>query len=576
LRWLADVRTDELPNILAALVKRPGYDQRLVLPKVRKAAELVAGRLEVRLLSPQRGDGKEAEKIRTGYWRAAGKWISSCSCSKTFYPCYGGAEGLFDALSCFPFSHKVHYTVVPVAPTEGADIKFPWFFTRAYHFARGALLGVSPPRRFFDYVRPYYGPGWYNAMEAGLRALNLAFSLSTVPYKVDVAEQLLAALAYIPVNLEVGIYTSNHLMSDLYGLAVSSLVLGTAWRPMARFSWRILEPLAYELNKQLDGWDYEGATAYHLLVLEGALATLYVASMTDRRYAEKLWSMTKAALKEATELLASITLPDGSFPLIGDNGSDRALVLESLELDYTSSITALALAKRLGLLEAFPKLEGKAREEAELVLRALDAPYPEEGSFSSSRPWLHSYNDGRLLVTLACARSEKGAPTGHHHDDKGSFTIWKDGWVVVDPGVFTYTGMKNVRDLMRSHFFHSTLKRCCSFPGAFSARCEALCRFYGYMKVEVVEGWKREISIKNDRVMIKDILNSRGSMSLMLVNEPEETPEGLRLPNAMLKLPGSYEVKEAFFSPAYGILRKGYLVRVHDVGPGEAVTEVVL
>jgi len=575
--WLERVRLEELPAFLLAAVKKPDYAQRLALPTVKDFAKLLSKKLEVKLLEPVGGAPEEAERIREGYWRAAGKWVRACECDPALgYPCYRARGELFDVRSCFPFSHKVHYLAVPVAPTKGADIKYPWFFTRAYHFSRGAVLGVSPPENFFELVKPYYGPGWYNAMEAGLRALNLTFSLGISPYKEEIVEQLLATLLYVPVNLEVGVYTSNHLMSDLYGLVSASLVLGKAWKPLERGAWKLLEPLAYELNKQLNGWDYEGSTAYHLLVLEGALATLYVASKLNEGFMNKLWPKVKKVLKEASELMASITLPDGSFPLIGDCGSDRALTLESLEMDYTSSITALSLARVLGLLDSFPRLEDKAKEEAVRVLRALGGGYPEESPRSSSKPWLHSYNDGKLLVTLTCAKTEKGAPPGHHHDDKGSFTIWKDGWVVLDPGTFTYTGLEEVRNLMRSAYLHNVLKPCCSFPGPFDARCNCACEFYDYMKVKVVEGWKREIYVKKDRVIIKDLLNFKGSMNLMVPEEPEEVSEGLELPNALIKLPSSYEVKEAFYSPAYGIVKKGYLVSVKDVGPGEAITEVVL
>jgi len=574
---LGRVRLSELPNYLLLLLKKPSEWERAALPDVREVAPLLSRRLNFKLLKPAGGREGEARLLSEGAWRAAGKWVKGCSCSPDLgYPCYERWAELFDVRSCFSFSPKVHYLTVPVAPTKGADVKYPWFFTRAYHFARGAVLGVSPPREFFRLVKPYSGPGWANAMEAGLRALNLTYSFGNNQYSVEIVEQLLAALLYILVNVEVGVYTSNHTMCDLYGLTVSSLALGRAWRPLARAAWEVRESLVYELRKQLDGWDYEGSTAYHLLVLEGALATLYAAKELDESYFERVWPEVKGPLSEASELLASVTLPDSSFPLIGDNGSDRALVLESLEFDYTSTITALALARKLGLLKSFPKLEGPAKEEAARALSSLGGTYPEERALrTSDKPWLHSYNDGELLVTLACAPTSKGAPPGHHHDDKGSFTVWRKGWVVLDPGTFTYTGMKEVKDLMRSSYFHDVLRGCCTFPDTFDASCNCTCKFYGYMKVEVFPGWRREVYVKKDRVVIKDVVDFKGSMSLVLPSRPEQEGDYLELPNARIKVPGAYEVTEAFYSPSYGVIKKGYLVRVRDVGPGEATTEVV-
>ncbi len=557
----------ELPHLLSLLLKKPSAYERLSPPDdFGNVPEILSKKISFKAVEPS-GSGEEARKIEEGFWRAGGKWLKACKCTGALgYPCYKASSPLFDAHSCFPFSHKVHYSAVPVAPTRGADIKYPWFFTRAYTFSRGAVLGVSPPEEFFSYVKPYRGPGWYNAMEAGLRALNLVFAYGVSPFKEKIVEQALAALLYIPLNLEVGIYTSNHLMSDLYGLVASSLFLGSAHKPFSLAAYAYLDSLAYEINKQLPGWDYEGSTAYHVLVSEGALATVYLASKLDERFLERLWPKVKNALRKASELAASITLPDGTFPLIGDCGSDRALTLESLEFDYTSTITLLALAKRLNLLETLPPLEGKAKEELLTVLRALGTGEGKVRSGRSEEPWLHVYNDGKTLVTLTCAKTEKGVPPGHHHDDKGSFTVWRRGlgWLVLDPGTFTYTGLKEVRDLMRSAYFHSTLKPCCSFPGDFDAECSCACVFYGFMKVKVVEGWKREIYVKSDSVVVKDIIDFDSEMSLVSEFLPEELG---------WELPGEHEAKEAFWAPSYGKLRKAYLIRV-KVPKGERRTVI--
>ena len=523
---------------------------------------------------------EEFEKLKLGYWRAGGRWVKECDCTKELgYPCYSSPEGVKDVKSCFSFLTDFHHLALPVSLKEGADVKYPWFYLRGYHLARASIMAlngedVGKAKEFLKFVKPYYGPAWGNAMEAGIRALNAIFAMDyALKYDENLAEELLRLLLLTPPFIyefmEGWTVTSNHTMMDLCGLIASLSYLSVAWEPFKKYLKDALKMFETEIKLQLGGsWQYEAATAYHLLVLEGILAALFILKRTLPSVYSSFVPKVSGVLREAARNLASITLPDSTFPLVGDNGSDRALVLERLSRDYTSTLTALALAKSLGLLEAFPKLEGGAKEELVSILNALDSKYSKEETFKVDKPWMHVYNDGKTLVALYCSETRKGVPSGHHHSDKGAFVIWKGKWVVLDPGTFTYTGLPKVRDIMRSALLHSAPRPCgkeqCSFPSSFSAKCFCKCKFRDYMDLEVKcsnARFRRKIRVEEERVTVEDSF-SEGCWEETLVSP---RVENFKLNGFELKVEGplkGYEIMKAFWSPSYGVLREAEALRL--------------
>jgi len=523
---------------------------------------------------------EEFEKLKLGYWRAGGKWVKDCECTRELgYPCYSSPEGVKDVKSCFSFLTDFHHSALPVSVKRGADVKYPWFYLRGHHLTRASLMAlngedVGKAKEFLKFVKPYYGPAWGNAMEAGIRALNAVFVMDyALKYDVKLAEELLELLLLTPPFIyefmEGWTVTSNHTMMDLCGLIASLSYLSTIWEPFKEYLKDGLKMFETEIKLQLNGgWQYEAATAYHLLVLEGILATLFIMKRTLPSAYSSFIPKVGSVLKEAVRNVASITLPDSTFPLVGDNGSDRALVLERLSRDYTSTLTALALAKALGLLEAFPKLEESSKEELVSILNALGSEYSKESSFKGDRPWMHVYNDGKTLVALYCSETKERVPSGHHHSDKGAFVLWKGKWVVLDPGTFTYTGLPEVRNIMRSALLHSAPRPCgkeqCSFPASFSAKCFCKCMFKDYMNLEVKcgeGGFNRRIRIEGERVVVEDSF-SKGCWEETLLSPKVE---GFKLNGFELEVEGplkDYEVMNAFWSPSYGVLKEAQALRL--------------
>ncbi len=522
---------------------------------------------------------EEFEKLKLGYWRAGGKWVKGCECTKELgYPCYSSPEGVKDVKSCFSFLTDFHHSALPVSVKRGADVKYPWFYLRGYHLTRASLMAlngedIGKAKEFLKFVKPYYGPAWGNAMEAGIRALNAVFVMDyALKYNKKLAEELLKLLLLTPPFIyefmEGWTVTSNHTMMDLCGLIASLSYLGTVWDPFKKYLKDALKMFETEIKLQLEGgWQYEAATAYHLLVLEGILASLFVMKRTLPSAYSSFIPKISSVLKEAVRNVASITLPDSTFPLVGDNGSDRALVLERLSRDYTSTLTVLALSKSLGLLEAFPKLEESSKEELISILNTLGSQYTQEAKvLKSDKPWMHVYNDGKKFVALYCAETRSGVPSGHHHSDKGGFVLWYGKWVVLDPGTFTYTGLPEVRNLMRSALLHSAPRPCgkeqCSYPSSFSAECFCKCAFNDYMDLKVRCGDKtfsRKVKVFEDKIIVEDHFEG-GCWEESLVSPKVD---GDSLNGVKLNIEGPVaerKVLDAFWSPSYGVIEEAKVV----------------
>ncbi len=585
-------------ELLLTLLKASAYDD---ITLSHKYSKIFIPDAFVKSLKPlgvkQLTDYGEFELLRNGYWRAGGRWVKSCECTGELgYPCYSSPRGVKDAKSCFSFLDDFHHMALPIAPKKGADVKYPWFYLRFHHLAKASLIALDGKdlgraKDVLNHVDPYFGPAWGNAMEAGIRALNAIFAMEyALKYDLELARELTRLIALTPPFIlrfmEGWTTTSNHTMMDLVGLISSISFLSTAHNGFAKFLDKTLPMFVTEVNLQLsEGWQYEAATAYHLLVTEGILATLFVLNRTQPRYYEKVYARIAKTVKKAVENLASMTLPDSSFPLVGDNGSDRALVLERLTRNYTSTLTSLSLALSLNVLKELPKLSEDAKEELVSILNALGGQYAEEAKvLKSNDPWMHVYNDSEKFVALYCAETRRGVPSGHHHSDKGGFVLWYGKWIVLDPGTFSYTGLPEVRDLMRSALLHSAPRPCgkeqCSYPSSFSAECFCKCTFNDYMNLKVRCGGKtfsRKVRILEDKVIVEDSFEG-GCWEESLVSPKVD---GENLNGIKMNVEGPVverKILDAFWSPSYGVIEeaKVLMIRYEKANDFKVIKEFIL
>ena len=378
---------------------------------------------------------------------------------------------------------ELHSRIKQCDPAGGFDIKYPWELSRLQHLPRLSLAFLLTRDRKYvkalveqvdDWItrNPVgFGPNWACTMDVGIRAANLALAVALVAREIhdgDFAVKLVCSLIqhgrFISGHLEWSDeVTSNHYLADIAGLAVLGFLLekeiseASDWFRFAR------EELATEIEKQVypDGWDFEASTAYHRLVMECFL----VPAIMMERGGEPMSDKYRERLRLMTGFVRDITLPDGSFPLIGDNDSGLFVSLQPRHTGNLNYLLALASAYlgnpplKLEGVELAPEIlwlvgdVGRGRFEAfEFHDRPISSEYPDGGL------WSLRSKDGSDLLTFRLGSLGQNGNGGHAHNDQLSVTIWFDKKpVIVDPGSACYTSDPEKRNLYRSTKSHATI-----------------------------------------------------------------------------------------------------------------------
>jgi hypothetical protein len=376
---------------------------------------------------------------------------------------------------------RVHYSrLVPVDPGTGADCRFPWSVGRCQHWlhlaaARGQWQAataemLSQFREFTLSNPPGVGVTYASTMEVAIRSVNwlTAFRRSADRYINRDIEHLCVEMAASGRMLRERLQeTDSKAGTHEYVVSLLGLyVISTMFPSLAnagdwyRFSG---EQLNRELDRQFDGdgGHIEGSPAYATLVLECYLfAYLLGREATDPRVSE--WS---GSLQRALDHLATIILPNGELPRLGDDDGGRLLSPPGepdndarYVLQIGSVVFERADWKARAGCDPRPGLDFWLGPECVQRYRELrgvpDSPtlrvYKQAG-FAISR-----MREAYLL--LQGGRCEEEAPRGHLHNDLTSLEYFADGerWLI-DPG--TYQGYRQPvwRNRFRSTSAHNVI-----------------------------------------------------------------------------------------------------------------------
>src|SRR5829696_2581264 len=233
-----------------------------------------------------------------------------------------------------------------------------------------------------------------------------------------------------------------------------------------------------------------------------------------------------------------ITRPDGTTPLFGDDDGGRlAMLSDRAANDFRPTVAAGAVLFDRG---DYKFVAGDAAEEL-LWLTGTDG-LRRFDSLSAKQPAETSkafYDGGYYVMRDGWTRESNyllfdcgphgSLACGHAHADALSIDVAAGGrTVLVDPGTYTYTGSKELRDSFRSSHAHNTVTvddQSSSVPGAaFSwnttARCSTL-KWITTDRFDFVSGKHdgyrpaiiiREILfLKPDYWIVRDTLRSSGS-----------------------------------------------------------------
>jgi hypothetical protein len=313
-------------------------------------------------------------------------------------------------------------------------------------------------------------------MDVAIRAVNWIFSygfFSNSPslspeFLVTLYRSLLAHGWHVFHNLDQcngDIQANNHYIAELVGLIWMGLTLPTAedakqWLDFA------LPELWKELMRQTleDGVSFEASIPYHRLVTEMALFTIWLCIAKDIEVPEEVLQRLRGMLA----FLQAVILPDGKFPILGDQDDGRLLKLavypdpsfEHCDARGLISVgaeifddTGLRDHSIAGRQEVFWLLGMDAAsmtpiEEEDLIKPSINFPIAQifvmrgEGSY----------------VLVDSGTNGQSGVGGHAHNDLFSFELFTfdQGWII-DPGSGVFSSDYHMRNSYRASSSHNVV-----------------------------------------------------------------------------------------------------------------------
>lgn len=367
-------------------------------------------------------------------------------------------------------------------PAAIGDAKHIWEPNRhnfLLHLGRASW--VTGDRRYFGKWRdvilswieenPYNrGINWESSLELAFRAINWIWSswffLRELEEDADLAGRIYGTLYLHGVHIRRHLSRYFSPNTHLTGEALGLLYIGRSYPAMGPSpEWVAtgLDILERELGRQVldDGGYFEMATYYHLYTLDFYVHYLMLAG-GDRPDPRR-----SARICRSVRHLALLSEPDGTIPLLGDSDGGRLLMLGRSKRSVAGVCCTAAALTGDGELKALCRPEFD--EEALWLLGTAGREAFERLPAAPPRHW-HSINretglfcfrsgmnEADSYVIIDCGPHGWGS-CGHAHADLLSF-VWYcgGGMVVTDPGTFTYSGSKEIRDSSRGSAGHNTI-----------------------------------------------------------------------------------------------------------------------
>lgn len=325
------------------------------------------------------------------------------------------------------------------------------------------------------------GVHWLHAQEAALRLRSwlLALAATSRSGAIPPERRLLVYKIlwlhgeYVERTLSASATTHNHLISELVGLMALGVAV-PALRRSRSVALRSAAALQREILKQFweEGAPGEGATSYHLFVLESVLEAVAL-----RRHAVLPFDPdVRARVLAMLDFARRFTRPDGSIPLVGDADGGRGFRLTDLH-DAADRRGVLAVGALLfGRGDMACGLDAMPEEPAWLLGAAafdgwgrLDRDQlPPQARLFQCGGWAVLRSDPRhtagaprahLVFTGGPTARRVGVAQSHQHCHGLSLTWWVDGAeVLLDPGVLLYSGPDPLRAALRGAAAHSGLQ----------------------------------------------------------------------------------------------------------------------
>ncbi|HZI87549.1 MAG TPA: alginate lyase family protein, partial [Pyrinomonadaceae bacterium] len=380
---------------------------------------------------------------------------------------------------------SIHWSRLNFLDAELAgDKKIVWELNRHQYFAslgqaywltgdeKYAQTFVTHLDSWMNQNPPKLGINWASSLEVAFRSISWIWALYFFKESPALNTQtFLRALKFLYLNarhLETYLSTYFSPNTHLTGEALGLFYLGTMlpdfkeadrWR---RTGLRILiEQLP--LHVKPDGVYFEQSSYYHRYTTDFYTHLFILLRANGQDVPVELETKLRALLDH----LMYITRPDGTTPLFGDDDGGKLVMLDRRALnDFRGALSTGAAL--FGRSDYKYVADGAAEETLWLLgpdgLRELDLIEPGEPARQSV-----AFEDGGYYVmrdgwtaTANYLRFDFGPHgtlnCGHAHADALSFDLAARGrTMLVDPGTYTYTGSKEMRDWFRSSAAHNTL-----------------------------------------------------------------------------------------------------------------------
>lgn len=344
---------------------------------------------------------------------------------------------------------------------------------------------------------PKLGINWASSLEVAFRSISWLWSLNffkdspalTPSLFLQTLKFLYLHARHLETYLSTYFSPNTHLTGEALGLFYLGTLLpefhaASRWRESGRRI--LLEQMTRHV--QADGVYFEQSSYYHRYTTDFYAHFLILSRLNKQEVPTEV----EAKLQLLLDHLMCITRPDGTTPLFGDDDGGRLVMLDQRAAnDFRAALGTGAVLFQRG---DYKHVAGEAAEETLWLLGPqglcefdrVNAHEPATKSKAFPTGGYYLMRDGwspRANYLLIDCGPHGMDNCGHAHADALSFEVAARGeTLLVDPGTYTYTGSKEMRDWFRNSAAHNTLTidgQSSSEPrGAFSwqsiARCEAV------------------------------------------------------------------------------------------------------
>jgi len=412
-----------------------------------------------------------------------------------------------------PLRHwsKLDYLDVELA----GDKKIIWELNRHQYFQtlgqaywltgeeRCARVFVAHLEAWMDANPPKVGINWASSLEVAFRSISwiwaFYFFKSSPSMSKEVFERAWKFMYLSARHLESYLSTYFSPNTHLTGEALGLFYIGTLmpefkeekrWQELG--SRILVEQLP--IHVQRDGVYFEQSSYYHRYTTDIYLHFLLLARANHLAMPPQV----DEDLLLLLDHLMYITRPDGTTPLFGDDDGGRLAMLDvRVANDFRGTLATGAAVFNLGehkfvAEDAAEELLWLTGTEGLDHLESIIATPPAKTSVSFSDGGYFVMRDGwsrESNYLLFDCGPHGSLNCGHAHADALAIDVAANGrTVLVDPGTYTYTGSKELRDWFRSSHAHNTVTlddESSSVPGGpFTWKTKATCELREWISTE--------------------------------------------------------------------------------------------